>query len=75
MDDCVVSFTSGKHSLRSTEYDAMFIGLWLHESHGRHIYEGGFDGIYTYFASEGFSYGSTTANWKSMCEYCDEVCM
>ena len=32
----------------------------------------GFDGFYTYFASDGFSFGSTSSNWKRMCEYAHE---
>jgi glycoprotein endo-alpha-1,2-mannosidase len=30
---------------------------------------GGFDGFYTYFASEGFVFGSSRSNWQSMVEF------
>ena len=30
--------------------------------------QGGFDGSYTYFASQGFVYGSSISNWKRMKE-------
>jgi hypothetical protein len=46
------------------------IGLWLQHEHGRDLKEAGFDGIYSYFASESFSYGSSTSNWRSMCQFC-----
>ena len=59
----------GDISIRNTEYDGIFIGLWLQSQDGRELLTGGFNGIYTYFASEGFSYGSTTRMWKSMCEF------
>jgi glycoprotein endo-alpha-1,2-mannosidase len=61
---------NGDLTVRGTAYDGVFIGLWLEQSHGRDMQEGGFDGIYTYFATDGFSYGSTSKNWKSMCSYC-----
>ena len=51
--------------------DGFFIALWLERNGGSLAVQGGFDGVYTYFASDGFVYGSTTRNWKSMREYCD----
>lgn len=30
------------------------------------LQRGGFNGFYTYFASQGFVYGSTLSNWKDM---------
>ena len=59
----------GDLSIRNTANDGVFIGLWLHEYHGRDIKEGGFDGFYTYFSSHSFSFGSTMSNWKYMCDY------
>lgn len=39
-------------------------------SHGRQdIVSGGFDGFYTYFAANGFSYGSSWKNWKSLSSF------
>lgn len=56
----------GESSIRGTEFDCFFIGLWLNAGDGASIVEGSFDAAYTYFASEGFSYGSRTRNWASM---------
>jgi len=34
------------------------------------MYESGFDGAYTYFASEGFTAGSTIAHWRDFATAC-----
>lgn len=60
---------SGDLSVRGTEYDGVFIGLWLDRGHGQWIKNAGFDGAYTYFAARGFSYGSTIQNWPSMSDF------
>lgn len=60
----------GVKSLRGTEFDGIFIGLWLHHQDGRDLLSGGFDGVYSYFASAGFSYGSNPENWRIMCSFC-----
>jgi glycoprotein endo-alpha-1,2-mannosidase len=59
----------GDLSIRGTELDAQMIGLWVHENEGPFFVESGFDGFYTYFASEGFVYGSTSENWKKMSQF------
>ena len=41
----------GRLTLRGTDHDGVFIGLWLEAPHGRELVTGGFDGAYTYFAS------------------------
>jgi glycoprotein endo-alpha-1,2-mannosidase len=56
----------GDLSVRGTQLDGLFLGLWLERPHGQELRAGGFDGAYTYFASDGFSYGSTTAHWAGM---------
>lgn len=61
----------GSHSLRGTPYDGIFIGLVVEERHKQDILAGGFDGMYTYFASNGFSYGSSHQNWKTIKDFCD----
>lgn len=48
------------------DLDGFFIGLWLERHHGDELKRGGFDGTYSYFSSDGFSYGSTTRNWRDM---------
>ena len=62
--------TTGKRSVRNTPYDGIFVALLVEEKHKREILEGGFDGIYTYFATNGFSYGSSHHNWKSIKDFC-----
>lgn len=59
----------GDITIRNTEYDGIFLGLWLEPHHGRDLKNACFDGIYTYFAIDGFSYGSSTRHWRSMCSY------
>lgn len=56
----------GAHTLRGTTNDAVVIGLWVKEHEERFMLEGGFDGFYTYFATDGFTYGSTTRNWPGL---------
>ncbi|TSK34909.1 Glycoprotein endo-alpha-1,2-mannosidase-like protein [Bagarius yarrelli] len=66
----LLTFT-GSHSLRGSEYDGVFIALIVDEKHKHDLLAGGFDGMYTYFASNGFSYGSSYQNWKSLKDFCD----
>lgn len=63
---------TGDLSVRSTPLDATFIGLWVHENEQAFFLESGFDGFYTYFASDGFVYGSTTSNWQFMAKWAEE---
>lgn len=60
-----------KHSIRNTPYDGIFLGLLVEEKHKRSILSSGFDGMYTYFATNGFTYGSSYRNWRSMKAFCD----
>uniref|UniRef100_A0A3P9L5U7 Glycoprotein endo-alpha-1,2-mannosidase n=1 Tax=Oryzias latipes TaxID=8090 RepID=A0A3P9L5U7_ORYLA len=59
-------------SIRDTPYDAIFIALLVEEKHKRDILTAGFDGLYTYFATNGFSYGSTQRNWGSIKSFCED---
>ena len=61
--------TGVPNSIRGTEWDCIVIGLLVERSHQQLIANGGFDGFYTYFASNGFSYGSTTTHWRSLAEF------
>ncbi|XP_012280514.1 glycoprotein endo-alpha-1,2-mannosidase [Orussus abietinus] len=56
----------GNLTLRGTEIDAIYIGLLVDSQHRNHIKKSHFDGFYTYFAANGFSYGSTWKNWKDL---------
>ena len=60
----------GSSTIRGTSLDSVVIGLWLEEHHGDELKEGGFDGVYTYFASSGFSYGSSAHNWMHITRFC-----
>lgn len=59
---------NGSLSIRNTAYDSYVIGLWLDNmsSQPSVILNANFDGFYTYFASDGFTYGSTASNWASI---------
>lgn len=56
----------GDLSVRGGAADGVFMGLWLEGGHGADLEAGFFDGGYTYFAAEGFSFGSTSRNWAAM---------
>jgi glycoprotein endo-alpha-1,2-mannosidase len=58
----------GDLSVRGSAADVFAIGLWLDAGHGKDLAAGGFDGMYTYFGVDGFSWGSSTANWPAMAE-------
>lgn len=58
-----------QHTLRGTESDAVVIGLWVKEREGEFMLTGGFDGFYTYFATDGFTYGATTAHWARLADW------
>lgn len=47
----------------------VFIGLMLDLQDGKSIVNGGFDGVYTYFASDAVSYASKTENWARLAKY------
>jgi len=56
----------GSDTIRGTPYDTVVIGLWVKAKEERFFLDGHFDGFYTYFASDGFTYGSTPSNWSTM---------
>lgn len=61
------------HTLRQTKYDVVAIALFL-EAHDRAaIREAAFDGVYTYFAATGFSYGSSVANWPAIAQWAQQL--
>lgn len=59
----------GQSTVRNTELDAFFIGLLVDEKHASELASAGFDGFYTYFASDGFTYGSSTRFWDHLSSY------
>lgn len=60
---------NGRKTVRKTELDGLYIGLWIEKEHSIFFEKSGFDGFYTYFASEGFVFGSTTSNWGYLSQY------
>ena len=56
----------GPNTIRGTKYDAFMIGLLVALHHTSYASLGGFDGLYTYFATNGFTYGSTWNNWRTI---------
>lgn len=57
-------------SVRGTPLDGFFIGLWLGQGDGDgHIAPCHFDGFYTYFSSDGVSFGSDPNNWQQLSEW------
>lgn len=60
---------NGPMTVRDTDFDAIFIGLLVDSKHQNHILKSGFDGFYTYFATNGFTFGSTWANWRLIKEW------
>lgn len=59
-------------TIRGTEYDAAIIGLWVKEKDGDDLVKGHFDGYYTYFAAEGFTWGSTMKNWPAIAKFAEK---
>ena len=57
---------SGDQSVRATALDGHFIGLVVNLYQIDEVASSGFDGAYTYFASHGFSPGSTLQNWPAV---------
>ncbi|XP_017771446.1 PREDICTED: glycoprotein endo-alpha-1,2-mannosidase [Nicrophorus vespilloides] len=59
----------GNLSVRDTDLDAIFLGLVVDLSHRSHVRKSQFDGFYTYFASNSFTYGSTWKNWRALSKF------
>jgi hypothetical protein len=58
-------FTRGRPgSLRGTTDDGVFLSLVVDRTHLTECLNGGFDGFYTYFAVDKFSWGSTWKNFQ-----------
>ena len=59
-------------TIRNTPLDGVFISLWTLRLDGEFTVKSGFDGFYTYFASDGFVHGCTTSNWPAMAAFAKE---
>ena len=62
----------GADSVRGGGDDGWFIALWLDAADGQRIVAGGFDGAYSYFASDGTSYGSSSEHWRACAAWARE---
>ena len=59
-------------TIRNTKYDAVFLSLYLSPNNSEKlVLNGFFDGIYTYFVSKKFTYGSNPNNWSSINSFCE----
>ena len=56
----------GKYTIRNTPFDCVMIALMVEFTHRDYIDIGGFDGFYTYFAVNGFTYGSRWNAWSNL---------
>ncbi|XP_068086157.1 glycoprotein endo-alpha-1,2-mannosidase-like [Anabrus simplex] len=59
----------GNLSVRGTQLDGIFLGLLVEMQHRYDIKKAHFDGFYTYFATNGFTYGSSWKNWHSLSKF------
>jgi len=59
---------AGRNSIRGTKLDGVFLGLLVARTDADRLVRCGFDGYYTYFASDRFTHGSTPVNWASLAE-------
>ena len=63
----------GKYTIRNTPHDCFMIALMVEFSHKDYINTGGFDGFYTYFAVNGFTYGSRWDAWSRLKSFADQT--
>jgi glycoprotein endo-alpha-1,2-mannosidase len=61
----------GDLTVRGTSMDVVALGLWVEAGDGPPLLAARFDGWYTYFASDGFTWGSTAANWPAIAAYAE----
>jgi glycoprotein endo-alpha-1,2-mannosidase len=63
---------NGSLTIRGTEFDADVVGLLVNKSDKQSVLDSHFDGFYSYFAANGFSYASTTYNWPELSKWAKE---
>lgn len=54
----------GDLSIRGTQHDVVVIATLLNQDEKALVEDGCFDGFYSYFATDGSTYGATSAHWK-----------
>jgi len=65
-----ITLKNGSHTIRDTPFDSLLLGLYVKYPDRFELLKAGFDGLYTYFAAEEFSHGSTMANWPGLSTFC-----
>lgn len=50
--------------IRGTEIDSWVIGLLVNANDCQNLVDAWFDGVFTYFVSKRFTFGSNPRNWK-----------
>ncbi|KAJ8600366.1 hypothetical protein CTAYLR_000700 [Chrysophaeum taylorii] len=58
----------GAFTVRGTAWDVVALATFLTPSDRDLLTTGCFDGVYTYFATDGFTYGSSRRNWPRVVE-------
>ncbi|CAD5205648.1 unnamed protein product [Bursaphelenchus okinawaensis] len=67
-----IALPGGENTIRGTKFDTLLIGLVLKLSDVKGVKAAGFDGIYTYFAADGFTEAASMTNWQKLSQICTE---
>lgn len=60
------------NTIRNGKYDSLVIGLYVDARDKLRLIKGHFDGFYSYFASNGFTQGSSTSQWGDLKKWSSE---
>jgi len=61
------------NTIRNTKFDAVMLSLYISPTESDTlVLNGFFDGVYTYFVSKKFTYGSNPNNWKVLNDFCEK---
>ena len=63
----------GANTIRGTPYDTAVIGLWVKRGESADMLTAHFDGFYTYFGADGFTWGATISNWRRMEDFAENT--
>lgn len=55
-----------RKSLRDGKHDAIYIASWVNKDCGEKALSQGYDGFFTFFATDSHSYGSNSSHWQQM---------
>ncbi|XP_054271780.1 glycoprotein endo-alpha-1,2-mannosidase isoform X2 [Macrosteles quadrilineatus] len=64
--------SDGELTVRGSSYDAIFIGHLRDANNKLEIHRSNFDGFYTYYASNAYTYGSTWKNWNTLAQFAEK---